>query len=334
MKNALLLLLASPVVALAHLPSDFDDDIVEISRQMDSIHGIHEAVVGSLRARGRSDDEILYALEYVMDHPAEFRPRSDGQAAGCLRLLNSTNAFFKAESLLDSDAGSVRWQATLSYCEMAFSKHYHGFDPVERFKTGINRTLKYGAEVRHWVYLGFDNELRRGEPKPERQRLILRFLLDQAASDSQDGSFLDAILCREVPKWRASPQRAENAAKMVREHPDDARLVAFFETVRTNALQSAGVAFAGGSGAPAGASRGSEAGPNAASDPWAGLLDDLPAKTPWVPTADGNPLARDAAEDAPPSSPPTSSPAPKPIQAMRVFSSDSEAEDEPASPTP
>ena len=191
-----------------------------------------------------------------------------------------------------------------------------------------------GGWERQTVYQTVSAKLQYGGPSADRQLLLAHFLLERSVVETVAFDMLDEILCREVPKWRASPQRAENAAKMVREHPDDARLVAFFETVRTNALQSAGVAFAGGSDAPAGASRGSETGSNAESDPWAGLLDDLPAKTPWVPTADGNPLARAAAEDAPPSSPPTSSPAPKPIQAMRVFSSDSEAEDEPASPTP
>ena len=104
---------------------------------------------------------------------------------------------------------------------------------------------------------------------------------------------LDEILCREIPKWRASPQRAENAAKMIREHPNDARLVSYFETVRTNALESARATVpteqCASTPPPDSTNRVSEAGAPAvpdgaaASDPWAGLLDDLPEKKPWTP---------------------------------------------------
>lgn len=175
MRKQLLALFSIPVFVTPYLPDDFADDLAEAAEQFRSFHGIHSAVVGSLRARGRTDEQIIDILEYVMEHPDEFHPGSDGNAAGCLELLNSTNAL-----------------------------------------------------------------------------------------------------------------------KMIREHPDDARLVAFFETVRTNALESARATVPterrDSTPPPVSTNRVSEAGAPAvqdgaaaASDPWAGLLDDLPEKKPWTP---------------------------------------------------
>lgn len=292
MRKQLLALFSIPVFVTPYLPDDFADDLAEAAEQFRSFHGIHSAVVGSLRARGRTDEQIIDILEYVMEHPDEFHPGSDGNAAGCLELLNSTNAFFKAESLLVSDNDSIRWQSTSSFRKLAFSNSYSGFDPVLRLESTINSLPAHGPEVRHRIYYALDNELRNAGP--ERQKKLLRFLLDQAAADPGEGDYLDAILCREVPKWRASQQRAENATKMIREHPDDARLVAFFETVRTNALESARATVPterrDSTPPPVSTNRVSEAGAPAvqdgaaaASDPWAGLLDDLPEKKPWTP---------------------------------------------------
>lgn len=79
---------------------------------------------------------------------------------------------------------------------------------------------------------------------------------------------------------------------MIREHPTDQALVAFFETVRTNALESARVAGPAerrdSAPAPVSTNRVSETGSPAVpdgtcADPWAGLLDDLPEKKPWIP---------------------------------------------------
>jgi hypothetical protein len=151
-----------------------------------------------------------------------------------------------------------------------------------------------GEWERQSVYQTISARLQYGGPPSDQQLSLDRFLLERASVDTQLFDMLDEILCREVPKWRASRQRAENATKMIREHPDDARLVAFFETVRTNALESARMAVPSerrdSAPPPVSTNRVSEAGapaaPNgnaAVSDPWAGLLDDLPEKKPWTP---------------------------------------------------
>ena len=74
---------------------------------------------------------------------------------------------------------------------------------------------------------------------------------------------------------------------MIREHSADARLVAFFETVRTNALESAHAARGASPDAPLASTR--DVSPDAASDPWADRLSDLPEKTPWTPPPGSEP---------------------------------------------
>lgn len=268
--------------------ADFTDDLEEARRQLTDMHNAPFALAGSLRSRGLTDDEALSVLDYILEHPGEFPRHAAGNAVSAMGFLGTEQAFLHLGTFLDSDDESLRWRATKALQDMAFSRQFSGFDPVERFKTTVNGPLSHGAEIRHTVHYGFDMALTYSAPEPPEQARILRFLLDESAVDSANAAQLDAILCREVPKWRASRQRAENAAKMIREHPDDARLVAFFETVRTNAIESARTALfpeRAGCYSPAATNPATRASapPPADSDPWADLLDDLPEKKPWTP---------------------------------------------------
>ncbi len=118
-------------------------------------------------------------------------------------------------------------------------------------------------------------------------RNLLRFLLDQTAVEQGERAMLDEILCREVPKWRASPQRLANAERMIREHSDNAGAVSFFEGVRADALSAAASAREQdpdelSPDAPANSpDQGGDSKDDA--DPWADVLDDLPEKQPWTP---------------------------------------------------
>ena len=147
--------------------------------------------------------------------------------------------------------------------------------------------------ARQEVYQTIATHLQYAGPSSSNQLSLVRFLLNRTIVDAQLFDMLDEILCREVPKWRASPQRAENAAKMIREHPDDTSLVTFFETVRTNALESARAALPSeraDADSPATTNQMTRASaPPSDSDPWAGLLDDLPGTKPWTPPPGAEP---------------------------------------------
>ncbi len=121
-----------------------------------------------------------------------------------------------------------------------------------------------------------------------RHKNLLRFLLDQTAVEQGERAMLDEILCREVPKWRASPQRLANAEKMIREHSDDAGAVAFFESVKADVLSAAETARRqnpddGTPDSPTNAQNQNADTPANDADPWASLLDNLPKKKPWTP---------------------------------------------------
>ena len=65
MRKQLLALFSIPVFVTPYLPDDFADDLAEAAEQFRSFHGIHSAVVGSLRARGRTDEQIIDILEWL-----------------------------------------------------------------------------------------------------------------------------------------------------------------------------------------------------------------------------------------------------------------------------
>lgn len=86
MQRTFTLFLVIPTIAIPYLPSDFDDDLPETRHQLRSIHEIGKAVVGALKARDRTDDQIVDVLEYVIEHPDEFPDGSSGNAAGAMGL--------------------------------------------------------------------------------------------------------------------------------------------------------------------------------------------------------------------------------------------------------
>lgn len=164
---------------------------------------------------------------------------------------------------------------------------------LQPLKDEIRASPASGTSFACTLYRWTGNNLEYAGPSESYRRNLLRFLLDQISAERGEAAMLDEILCREIPKWRASLQRAENAAKMIREYPDDGRLVAFFESVRTNALASARTILLpnhAGADAPASTNQNTRVSvPSTDSDPWADLLADLPEKEPWTPPPDYEP---------------------------------------------
>ena len=286
-----LLLSLLSVFATAEYPSSLsEDELAELDDLLLDRHSPFSQFQTFVRDRQLSDPEALEGLRFFIEEPqagsAEIASSKRGKAIWCIRGLHSPEAFDYAERLLETE--DEKWPPAIVFREMAFQD--------ESRLPRLFRMMDNSSEplFRFWIYNSIGDELQTTVPEKKRQALLVRFLLDRSLVETRDASQLDAILCREVPKWRASPQRAENAAKMIREHPNDVRLVAFFETVRTNALEAARATVPterrDSASPPVSTNRVSEAGapaaPNgnaAASDPWAGLLDDLPEKKPWTP---------------------------------------------------
>ena len=291
------LLLLSAIDLCAMDPTALTNAAVYIQKTgLESEHAsfdvMSDAATGNGWTKQDCTDVLRLAYSLCRNSTNAYEKGCGQHAVSLLGEFGGTNALPVLSSIMQTGEGIDKMLAGQGYLRVAVSNPFPGWEsPLrEELARPSSSSGSFAWDIYNFAsfeleYSGYSNRL---------QRTLLRFLLDQATVERNENIMLDAILCREVPKWRASPQRAENAAKMIREHPDDARLVAFFESVRTNALESARVAVPAerhdSAPTPVTTNLVSEAGlsavpdgDNAASDPWADLLVDLPEKKPWVP---------------------------------------------------
>lgn len=301
MKSMFLTLFAATSLALAQ---DFGpiDPVALYPGLVEALSDLHDkrgAVEDYLRGDSNMDNfNCFLALEYLIDSLADSNDAQNRnmryQAVGCLRDYPCEAAFSYLESILKEKDANIRRMAALTLARLSFDEERW----LSRLEVVMERDT-FGMSERQEVYDTVSAHLQGGFPPLERQCRLLRFLLHRASQELFCPDIPDEILCREIPKWQGSPQRAVNAARMIREHPDRARLVAFFQIVRTNAIESARPAPFPGSGddnAPtatnstAFVSPPPEAGdPSTGSDPWDDLLNDLPEKKPGTPPPDWQP---------------------------------------------
>ena len=277
-------------IHIAEEPSFYSQGI---RNALTSIHGKNDFVYGYLKDDCKlSDEEAVAALKCLVDELAVTDSPEDRsnrfQAICCIRDYPCDEAYAFLKRLLADMNEPERRTAAYSLTRMSLGDSAR----LARLEE-IADTIPTENWARQEVYQTIATHLQYAGPSSSNQLSLVRFLLNRTIVDAQLFDMLDEILCREVPKWRASPQRAENAAKMIREHPDDARLVSFFETVRTNALESARTALPperADADSPATTNQMTRASaPPSDSDPWAGLLDDLPGKKPWTPPPGAEP---------------------------------------------
>ena len=283
MKLAPILLFVSVLATAAVPPSLSEDEMEELNELLLDMHSAYSQFQGFVRQRNLTDSAALAGLRFIIEESEtntnEISVVRRQRAIWCLRALNSPEAFTYAEELVGTE--TKRWPPTIVFREMAFRD--------EARLPHLSRIMDTSSEplFKFWIYESIRDELQTTVPQKEMQTRLVRFLLDRSLVEKKDFAQLDELLCREVPKWRASPHRAENAAKMIREHPNDTRLVSFFETVRTNALESARTTLLSegeNANLPATTNQTSRtSAPSAGSDPWADLLDNLPEKKPWTP---------------------------------------------------
>lgn len=262
-------------------------------RGLESEHASSEIMASIAETNGLSPKDCADALHLVY---ALFRNSTNSFDVGCsqhavslLGEFGGTNAIPYLLSIMENDEGLFRFYAGQGYLHVVHASP----DSMSPVKETIARSTRQGETFAREIYRQADFDLTYDAPPPDYHRNLLRFLLEQSTVERNERRMLDEILCREIPKWRASTQRAENAAKMMRNHPDDAELVAFFQMVRTNAIESAKMTLSAKrtpADSPSSADSLSQtAAPSAETDPWAGLLDDLPEKKPWIPPPDAEP---------------------------------------------
>ena len=261
-----------------------------LANVLGSLHACNEIMEGAIERHGwtqKDCSDILVAAERALK--ASGQPGDSYRRQNAVSLLGrhgGTNAIPDLVFIMRNEGEIFKEYAGRGYLRIAASNPFPEWETPLREE--IARSPAHAGSFAWTIYDSVSLELEYGGPSLAYQRNLLRFLLGQAAVERAECAMLDEILCREVPRWRASPQRAENAARIIRDHPNDARLVSFFETVRTNALESAWAASRASPDATPAPARDVPA--NAASDPWADLLSDLPEKKLWTPPPgeDGN----------------------------------------------
>ena len=284
----LLLILGSPTSVFCLEPVALTNAVRSILPEvLGAEHGCYEFMGYAAESNGWTSDEcseiLLCAQSMLKDSSDEFAACRRENAIGLLSDFGSTNALDGLTELIASENGTIRETAAHSFLVLTKAAP----SAMQVIKEAMDRSSDGELSFSACVYRQIDSHLLYPDGDSTFRRNLLRLVLERVAVDNFSYRHLDEILCREVPKWQASPQRAENTAKMIREHPDDARLVSFFETVRTNALESARTALPperADADSPATTNQMTRASaPPSDSAPWAGLLDDLPEKKPWTP---------------------------------------------------
>lgn len=276
-------------VCLALEPQALTNAVNGVIEFLGAMHGCDKFMKGAIEYNGwssRDCAEILESAELTLRgssiSDSSYRRQN---AISLLGQFGGTNAISHLVSIMQQDEGVFKFYAGQGYLRIAAE---HPFSDWEvPLKEEILRSPSCGGSFSWSIYKQCSDDLKFAGPSEVYRHNLLRFLLDQTAVEQGERAMLDEILCREVPKWRASPQRLANAERMIREHSNDAGAVSFFEGVRADALSAGALAREQN---PDGRSSGTPAdSPNQggntkdAADPWADLLDDLPEKQPWTP---------------------------------------------------
>lgn len=226
-------------------------------------HDVFGLFVQGRAAGGRTDEELFEALRLVVeredlalgmpsgwkvgdanpfaepgDVPDEARTRwllryVRGNAAGCMRFLSATNAFDYLGNLVVAEADDPLDDALYGLVDMAF----RGVANLPKFNALLDDPRS--RKVRPAFY-GETGRLAAGAP-PESQRRerILRFLVERVPVETEASGSLDMVLCRTLPAWRESPQRAANAERILAGCGDHPGLSNYFARVRAEAPDEA-----------------------------------------------------------------------------------------------
>lgn len=249
-------------------------------------HACFEFTKSAIELNGWTPSEcseiLLLAARTLRNSTNEFDIYRRRNAVAMLGRFGDTNALGELATFFLSDDRFLRDEAGVAFLRIARVNH----NLLAPLREEISIARQGDAHsFTSTIYNRIQFDLTYGGLSRSLQRNLLRFLMEQATVETGERAMLDEILCREVPKWRASPQRAENAARMKALHADDAGIVSFFTGIERDAA-AARAALAGDGGKDAPGGEAGTQGNRDADDPWADLLDNLPEKKPWEPPKD------------------------------------------------
>ena len=305
MKYLLAIICSSACSAFAQTPENFGMDIfldkalattenpffysAGLREALSDLHDKRSSVEWYLRNQcALSNEEAFRTLKDFIESLAVGDSDQDKndrfQAICCIRDYPCEDAYVFLERLLSDGTESDSWAAANVLAWQAISVPD---------RLGHLREIMDNIPTENWarqnVYETISGHLEYGYPATLLQKSLARFLLDRASDEMQLPDMLDKILLCEVPKWRSSPQRAANAQRMLREHPDNPTLTNFFTRVLADVHSQPAFAAATNhlwSVKLPGPQKTSSAQPGKSidADPWADLLDDLPEKKRREPT--------------------------------------------------
>lgn len=199
----------------------------------------------------RTDEDVFRAIKFIVDRYASttnyHESLSRVNAVAFLAELNSTNAYALAEHLARTEPEretrgpegplvlTAFGAAAIALPPLAFR------DPANlpSFAAFLDGPDSRRGHIRDAMYRETAKLVaREREPGPARTRL-LRFLLDRAEAETNCCDVLDETLCREIPAWRRSPQRAAVAERLLPGLPAGSRARTFFESVLVEIPESA-----------------------------------------------------------------------------------------------
>ncbi len=180
-----------------------------------------EEMRGLVRRNGWTPDdctEILLSLE------ASLRPRRTDYYSsflhevtfGLMAEFASTNALPALEERLWDETMPEHFGPRMAYVRISRCAPEFWPPLVRRLDANVGTNDLFAF----YCYGDVQWTLQWGRYSPEEREQFVDFLVHRAGEDVRNAGQIDDILCKEVPAWEESPQRLENAERMLRLHPE------------------------------------------------------------------------------------------------------------------
>lgn len=216
------LLLLPPRAAALDGPG-LTNGVWAVWRILDHQGSQNEAMRSLVRRNGWTPDdctEILLSLE------ASLRPRRTDYHSSFLHEITfglmaefaTTNALPALEELLWDETMPEHFGPRMAYVRISRCAPEFQEPLVRRLDANVGTNDLFAF----YCYGDIQWTLQWWKYPPEERQQFVDFLVCRAGEDVRNAGRIDDILCKEVPAWKDSPQRLENAEQMLRLHPEAA----------------------------------------------------------------------------------------------------------------